>query len=991
MEGRRLRDTIGARECCSGDNLLGRRDEENVGLFVYLIDAWAERSMLGGRRKLDVKGTWQTVRELKGSIARLLKIPANQQRLYYRSAQLQDHRTLEESGIHKSGATLLFDARPRGGHDAEASVSEPSLEPISCAALHRRSDGALPPALGRAFLKARRALIVNAKAPSLAMDGTGGTYFMHDIDGRAVGCFKPADEEPFCVNNPRHFVGPHCAFSARGRDVPRGELSSMRLGVRPGEAHAREVAAYLLDCAAGHVAGVPETTLAESRHAKYCYADRVVREKVGSFQVFVPHEGIAEDYGPNELDVARLQAVAALDMRALNCDRNSANLLVRWKNNSTSTRLDVVPIDHGFILPDVLEIEWFDWCWIDWPAVRAPLCEQVKKHILALDAAADADMLRDALGLRPPCLRLMRAATGLLQRGVAAGLTLRDVASLMVPSRRDASSKARLHTAVQHASELAHLTLAEERRGPRRITPSVSPRVDGRYNDATRPRNDAKVAFASASCEAKPLPRANVSGLTISIQKDVVNGDNAGGVGGLLKRPDSRSGLGGLLEADEHAADKAADLGGLQDDGNECKEGDFKVLPEAGLRISLRRNGAHGRNENDDARGRKDAGSEAHGQSLPHGRSDARAVNGGPNGGPKYDNFGSPPLYGYQKPALCSYSPSPPPSAAASPRSGAHRRRGASLLTAGFSYDESNSSYRARWESAAAAASFDADSPSSLASHGGSPRWVDGLPRSIRARSDSEDSFASASLLSSEDSFSPSSSSEAVDAYVATRRAPREAAHRLSHRSARADDEGTIFETDALDLPPMPLIETAPPPPPLPPPLPRCSPDLDDDRRLHLDVVKRAVAPKTARSGFSLGRSLEGASLVRLHSCPALAQAAPPPLDTASGAFGPCDGGSPDRNRNVGRGLFDKAGSPHGSPRPFDEAGFDKHFFRFLDGLLEDLVRWKQLAIAEKRKRDAAAVEQPQRGRRGVQFATAPASQFSASLPATAIRAIALR
>ncbi|KAH8066636.1 1-phosphatidylinositol 4-kinase [Aureococcus anophagefferens] len=344
-------------------------------MHVFLIDAWAQRSILGGRRKLEVK-PWATVREVKNGIAKLLRIPPQRQQLrapasataragpYFRSAELADHRTLEASGVHHSGATLLFDARPELTESDEA-----ALEPVSCAALHG-GDGALPPTLGRALLRARRAL----------------------------ACFKPADEEPFCANNPRLFVGTAMPGT---REAPEAE---MRRGVRPGEAAKREVAAYLLDARNGGGAGVPETTLAKSRHRGYEYHDRVVADKVGSFQVYVPHSGVAEDFAPGRFETQRLQAIAALDMRCLNCDRNAANLLIPKQRRGAGKKehdLKLVPIDHGFCLPEVLSIEWFDWCWIDWPALSAPVCEPLKAQIAQLDADDDAAALRDALDIRP--------------------------------------------------------------------------------------------------------------------------------------------------------------------------------------------------------------------------------------------------------------------------------------------------------------------------------------------------------------------------------------------------------------------------------------------------------------------------------------------------------------------------------------------------------------------------------------------------------------
>ena len=465
----------------------------DAALVIYLADAWAARAVLGGRRKLEVT-PWTTVRETKALVAKLLKIPPQRQRLFWRSTELVDARTLEESGVHKSGETLLFDV------SHQASRESPTLEPVSCAAIHE-AEGALPPPLGKALLKARRGLVVGRRKPELALDGTGGTYFLAGLDGVYAGCFKPSDEETFCENNPRLFAG---------------DSSALRRGVRPGEAHAREVAAYLLDARSGSLAGVPATTLATSSHKNYAYADRRVVEKIGSFQVYVPHDGVAEDFAPSTFDVARLQAIAALDVRCLNSDRNAANLLVP-SNKKKDIRL--VPIDHGFCLPEVLSIEWFDWCWIDWKAISEPVDPRVKASILALDAEKDATALRDALGLRPKSLRLLIAATKLLQKGVRAGLTIRDVAELVVkpddsssaPGGKAAATKGRLAVCVTRANDLADLAVKEGRsRGAR-------PRFVGRVvSPPASPGKDEDLIRAAVAVKAAALPASEPIRITTS-------------------------------------------------------------------------------------------------------------------------------------------------------------------------------------------------------------------------------------------------------------------------------------------------------------------------------------------------------------------------------------------------------------------------------------------------------------------------------------------
>ena len=122
--------------------------------------------------------------------------------------------------------------------------------------------------------------------------------------------FKPQDEEPGAVSNPRgHGAG------GDGADA------SLRRGVRPGEGAVREVAAYLLD--RDHFAGVPPTALvsvqpqaaapggsdaSETCHKHSDSTDSMtggagLGTKVGSLQQFVHAEGDCEDHGPSAFPV----------------------------------------------------------------------------------------------------------------------------------------------------------------------------------------------------------------------------------------------------------------------------------------------------------------------------------------------------------------------------------------------------------------------------------------------------------------------------------------------------------------------------------------------------------------------------------------------------------------------------------------------------------------------------------------------------------------
>ena len=99
-----------------------------------------------------------------------------------------------------------------------------------------------------------------------------------------------------CENNPGY---------SPGFFVVRGET----------EKPTREVAAYLLDARSGSLAGVPQRHWPHLPRWNYAYAADGSGED-RELPVYVPHDGVAEDCS-STFDVARLQAIAALDVRCL--------------------------------------------------------------------------------------------------------------------------------------------------------------------------------------------------------------------------------------------------------------------------------------------------------------------------------------------------------------------------------------------------------------------------------------------------------------------------------------------------------------------------------------------------------------------------------------------------------------------------------------------------------------------------------------------------
>lgn len=153
---------------------------------------------------------------------------------------------------------------------------------------------------------------------------TGGSYFLRCRSRESVGVFKPEDEEPFAVNNPKKHRGTTDAGSAAVPGIKRG--------VNVGEGATREVAAFLLDH--GGFSRVPPSVLVQAKHRKFHVADTQAADKSalptkqGSLQLYVPHYCSAEDVSSSLFPADEVHRIGILDIRLFNTDRNADNILV---------------------------------------------------------------------------------------------------------------------------------------------------------------------------------------------------------------------------------------------------------------------------------------------------------------------------------------------------------------------------------------------------------------------------------------------------------------------------------------------------------------------------------------------------------------------------------------------------------------------------------------------------------------------------------------
>lgn len=174
---------------------------------------------------------------------------------------------------------------------------------------------------------------------------------MQDSCGQKfVSVFKPIDEEPMGVNNPRGLP-----LSSDGEGLKKG--------TRVGEGAFREVAAYILDHPESGrrslfgdekgFAGVPPTVMVKCFHKGFNHPDDVV-VKVGSLQMFMDNNGSCEDMGPGAFPVKEVHKISVLDIRMANADRHAGNILLSRDSEDGQTVL--IPIDHGYCFPESVSI-----------------------------------------------------------------------------------------------------------------------------------------------------------------------------------------------------------------------------------------------------------------------------------------------------------------------------------------------------------------------------------------------------------------------------------------------------------------------------------------------------------------------------------------------------------------------------------------------------------------------------------------------------------
>ncbi|KAJ0265665.1 Ubiquitin-like domain-containing protein [Hirschfeldia incana] len=344
------------------------------------------------------------------------------QEIFFRGEKLRDDRVID--GIIKDGSSVIHLLLKK-------TVKEAFVQDIG-------KDFLLEPLLLNPVVKLPQAIedminrtvkgLNSGNPPVRSAEGTGGTYLMQDSSGlNYVSVFKPMDEEPMAVNNPQKLP-----LSSDGQGLKRG--------TRVGEGAIREVAAYLLDHPRNGsgsqvmgFAGVPPTAMVRSFHKVYNYPKGVDScrsakdAKVGSLQMFMKNDGSCEDIGPGAFPVEEVHKISVFDIRMANADRHAGNILT-GKGEDGKTVL--IPIDHGYCLPENFEDCTFEWLY--WPQAKVPFSEDTLNYINSLDAEQDIALLQlNGWDVPEAVSRTLRISTMLLKKGVERNLTPYQIGSIM--------------------------------------------------------------------------------------------------------------------------------------------------------------------------------------------------------------------------------------------------------------------------------------------------------------------------------------------------------------------------------------------------------------------------------------------------------------------------------------------------------------------------------------------------------------------------------
>jgi len=262
--------------------------------------------------------------------------------------------------------------------------------------------------------------------PVRIYQGSSGSYFVKNTQGKTIGVFKPKDEEPYGRLNPKWTKWMHrmCCPCCFGRSC-----------LIPNQGYMSEAGASLVDQKLG-LSVVPNTKVIKLASEAFNYlridrekskAKKVVNEhfpkvgrkfnrlglppKIGSFQVFVENFKDADfhlrrfETDPLDEDLAssfqlQFEKLVVLDYIIRNTDRGNDNWLLRYirgkeGEEEVEPSISVAAIDNGLAFPIKHPDSWraypYHWAWL--PCAKVPFSQETKD--LLLPKVSDMNFVQD--------------------------------------------------------------------------------------------------------------------------------------------------------------------------------------------------------------------------------------------------------------------------------------------------------------------------------------------------------------------------------------------------------------------------------------------------------------------------------------------------------------------------------------------------------------------------------------------------------------------
>jgi len=161
------------------------------------------------------------------------------------------------------------------------------VRPVTAEMLSQPEPGYMTQAEFEVIVESVREAIRQGVHPRMISQGSSGSYFARNPDGKVVGVFKPKDEEPYAAGNPKWNKWIHrnlfpCCFG--------------RACLIPNLSYVSEAAAYVLDAQLRtHMVPYTDVVFLSSKSFHYPFWDRysysrnkkTLPAKPGSFQVFL--------------------------------------------------------------------------------------------------------------------------------------------------------------------------------------------------------------------------------------------------------------------------------------------------------------------------------------------------------------------------------------------------------------------------------------------------------------------------------------------------------------------------------------------------------------------------------------------------------------------------------------------------------------------------------------------------------------------------------